>query len=148
MKRPCVMRPTGALGDHSCEQASALATPSSPALLGSFADCLPTGSTQLSLLLRLRWGGTLCSELGPPCLLSGRDPLPGRGAHLPPRVCWFISGSFRRAVASQQLTEFVDLRVDASFLRFEAFDRGVDDFSCELLRHLNVVRRDHSSTRV
>ena len=127
---------------------SALASPSRPALLGSFTDCLPTGGTQLSFRLRLRWGGTLCSDFGPPCLLSGRDPLPGRGAHLPPGVCWFSSGGFRCAVGLQQLTEFVNLRVDAPFLRFEAFDRGVNDFSCELFRHLNLVRRDHSSTRV
>ena len=38
-----------------------------------------------------------------------------------------------RSVTIQQLTQFVNLEVNPSFLRLEAFDRSVDDFSGQLL---------------
>ena len=138
----------GRPGHRVVTPALALATLCGPASLGSFADRLSAGGTQLSLGLYLFRGTGLRPGFGPSCLLGSRDPLPSGGAHLPSRFCRFSSNGRRRAVALQQLTEFIDLRIDAPFLRFEAFDRGVDDFSCELLRHLNVVRRDHSSTDV
>jgi hypothetical protein len=67
--------------------------------------------------------------------LSSGDALPSGGAHFPPG----FRNTWCRAFAVQQLTEFVNLGVEAPFLRFETFNRGMDDLSCELLRHLNGV---------